>query len=355
MLLRAAGCAGRFAKALCTSPRFWIIIAVTTLVLIGEERSASPLSGQVPAHYVGDVNIHSLANFSRSRAAEQRSTVAALGSIGEPASVDYLIAVLSARKNFERREEIRAGWSRELAQQARARGMSLQVVFIVGDMGDGGSNAEGKDFRHSASGSDSPVSPSGAVSVSSLGEEELDAHMMKEHLHNDDMFVVCCGVVDVYDNSANKMVGFYRTLFKIGLKYRGVVKMDDDTVLFPERLLAVLDVNTSPCWFSALPPGQRECNKEEQGGGLIPSVGSVLRDAKTEGGAMLWWGNFRISENVGRSPELKWKVDHSKYRRDFFPTYASGPIHVMSEPLTRWFGSHAKELDTSVWCARTQT
>ena len=81
----------------------------------------------------------------------------------------------------------------------------------------------------------------------------------------------------------------------------------------------------------------------------------MLRDAKTEGGAMLWWGNFRISENVGRSPELKWKVDHSKYRRDFFPTYASGPIHVMSEPLTRWFGSHAKELDTSVWCARTQT
>ena len=235
-----------------------------------------------------------------------------LGSAEKPARVDFLVAVLSARGNFERRQETRRLWATALTQRAHERGLTVPVVFIIGGRG-------------------------------RVGEApSLSTALAAERNNSRDLFLLN-DVLDVYDNSAVKMIEFYAALHQLGLQHSGVIKMDDDTVLFPERLLQMLDPLTSPCWFSALSAKERTrgCQVESAG---AESIAAKLYAQKE----FLWWGNFRVREPVHRPPNA-WSVERSVYSPDQFPPYASGPTHLMSGPLVRWYGVHASGLERGVW------
>ena len=139
----------------------------------------------------------SLQDFSQRCFLDTKSTVSALGAATTPASVEYLVAVLSARTNFQRRQQIRQAWSFDLAREGRRRGLPSQVVFVVGNRGN------------------------------SSEPDDVDRMMMSEHTLHGDLFVVPS--IDTYQDSATKMADFYRQLFATKLQYRAIVKMDDDS------------------------------------------------------------------------------------------------------------------------------
>ena len=52
---------------------------------------------------------------------------------------------------------------------------------------------------------------------------------------------------------------------------------------------------------------------------------------------------------VDRQPTAKWHLNHSLWPEERFPTYASGPTHVLNRALGRWLGQHADELSLNIW------
>lgn len=193
-----------------------------------------------------------------------RSTVKALGSSASPANLGFLVAVLSARDNFSRRKFIRGDWTKEFmtdSQEQHSGSALSKVVFVVGDRGTSGE------------------------------ESAIQDQLMKEQRQFGDILLV--DAEDFYENSAKKMVAFYRLLHQLKLTFVSLLKMDDDTVMLLGR------------FFQTLHPGP--CVHFYLGTCTTPSRSPIL-DALESKDKLVWWGSMRIREQAAREEGSKWAV-----------------------------------------------
>jgi hypothetical protein len=288
--------------------------------------AATTTSGSLGNGGRTDDGFETLAQARVRAAAEGRSTVAALGGRKHPAKCGFLVAVLSARENAERRERVR-GWAQPfLAASLRVHGYPRsQVVFIVGD----GSTA--------------------ATTTSPPADGNISRALGAEHARHGDLLAV--PVVDVYRNSAAKMLSFYRLLHDISLVGTAVIKMDDDAILFPRAFFEALYV--SPCAqlssVAAYSSGADDGKKEEQEEQVCeqPGLPSRTLRALRRPRAYVWWGSFRVGEAVQRRynpSSARWALSRQELRRSHFPSYATGTTHVLNWPLVSELGAQAERL-----------
>eukprot|EP01047_Picozoa_sp_COSAG01_P055848 COSAG01_NODE_6266_length_3763_cov_285.644924_2_plen_478_part_00 len=223
---------------------------------------------------------------------QQSFAAAGLGRQSSAAAeVELLIGVLSARGNFVRRTNIRRAWQKQVEATMAGGGVPTRVVFIVGSRGGKESGGADGDSNH----------------------EQLQRECV---VHHD---IVLVDALDVYKNSATKMLAFYSSLTVANVQFTSFMKVDDDSYVVGELLL--------PHYLGRVREQMR------------------LKDR------VVWWGSYRMDDEPMRSAagceagSVKcYVVTRAEYPPARYPLYAIGPGHVMNRRMARRIGG-----DRAAW------
>ena len=253
----------------------------------------------------------------------------------------FLVAALSGRAvnpYSGRREKIRNSWAREFRSKSVEHEMPSRVVFIVGN--------NGCSYLVNSTGGDGSYCRAGShrMQPSSDEERQQDMQLMEEQrLHRDIVFV---DIEDTYQNSASKMLGFYRAILDSRISYEALIKMDDDGVILPTAFFETMVAPASDI------------------DGIIrqPHMPS-LRTQMNRGGPR-WLGNFRSrqvafteieNERNKKASQWKgginnrWKISSKIWPWPMYPSFAAGTLHIMNFRFASWLGLRADDLVKEVW------
>jgi hypothetical protein len=168
--------------------------------------------------------------------------------------------------------------------------------------------------------------------------------LLKEQREHQD--IVFLDIEDSYQNSAAKMLAFYRAVFESRLKYEALVKMDDDGAIIPRAFLEGME---SPA--------------ADIDGIVRPERSSTLR-AELQRAGPRWLGNFRSQQQAftdakttrnAKAAKWKggvnevWRISHKLWPWPLYPSFAAGTLHIMNWEYAHWLGLRAQTLPTAVW------
>jgi hypothetical protein len=260
---------------------------------------ASPCPAQSPPCAAGDGGCSSP---SRLRATQAKNE---LLPVWTDRKLVYVVAILSARRNTERRNTSRHVWIPELRARSVALGIPTRTLFVIGSAG------------------------SNAHSSSTAAED--DAALLAEQQRNRDIMFV--DVEDTYQSSSVKMLGFYREL-RARFRSRCVpaaeeagcpqqpfvalIKLDDDAAILPTAVESLASAD-------------------------------FLRPLRATGPR--WQANFRACFVPHR--EGTWAVSRTAWPGDVWPPFGAGAGHLMNWALADWLGAHAQSLPSSVWMGKS--
>jgi hypothetical protein len=228
-------------------------------------------------------------------------------------NLTYLVAVLSARGNHQRRQASRETWIKAFRRESVRADIPSRVIFVVG---------------------------------SAINESTVDAALYSEQRKYHDLFFV--DTEDSYMTSAHKMLGFYRQLwlgFGAGCADKKVLRMVWE---MDDRVNATrTHIHGKSCrkpYFALV--------KLDDDAGILPTAVPTMA-AQTfkrplQPSWPRWQSVFRPGHGVFRH-KMIWTISKSDWPHHIYPAFASGPGHIMNLAFAEWLGKSAPRLPTTVW------
>lgn len=222
---------------------------------------------------------------------------------------DVIILILSAPKNFDKRNTVRETWLRlnkpktELFENEQFK---VKHYFVIGNIG--------------------------------LNKQQL-SHLHEEQSKHEDLLLI--PVHDTYRNLANKMRRSFEWLdlqFDYGLTYKYLLKCDDDSFVILPKLLEELKMLEKIYIIPEVHDSLKYISENKNG---FYTLNVQINKFAKENSLGLYWGYF--SGNARIRMKGKWKENNWIFSDRYLP-YALGGGYLLSKSLVSIIGKNANNL-----------